>query len=153
MWEVYFFWRTVFVRSLKFVMIVDYVFAYNYICMTVTIQKYETRLEGKNKIKYSFFRSLLMDVTVLADGQEYNFISSIRTLDVIRKTCKECLPIGPDQERDSGNFVLSVCLDLYQEKMEKEVSSALNGWLVSLFNGISTLFRLFTAKSRLLEEQ
>ena len=26
-------------------------------------------------------------------------------------------------------------------------------WLVSLFNGISTLFRLFNAKSILLEEQ
>ena len=27
------------------------------------------------------------------------------------------------------------------------------GWLVSLFNGISTLFRLFNAKAILLEEQ
>ena len=28
-----------------------------------------------------------------------------------------------------------------------------NDWLVSLFNGISTLFRLFNAKAILLEEQ
>ena len=42
----------------------------------------------------------------------------------------------------------------YWERPEYwEESWRFDGWLVSLFNGISTLFRLFNAKAILLEEQ
>ena len=46
-----------------------------------------------------------------------------------------------------------ICLLCSNIKMNVEQTGFIDCWLVSLFNGISTLFRLFNAKAILLEKQ
>ena len=52
-----------------------------------------------------------MDVPVLADQQELIYISSVRTQDVVWKTCQEQWMIGMDEEKESGKFVISAQFD------------------------------------------
>ena len=56
------------------------------------------------------------------------------------------------------DFFLATILEMLIEKLGRNYTRMLCaillvGWLVSLFNGVSTLFRLFDAKAILLEEQ
>ena len=53
-----------------------------------------------------------------------------------------------------GKGIISARKKIYKRRNEVDYSMRkVFGWLVSLFNGISTLFRLFNAKAILLEEQ
>ena len=49
-----------------------------------------------------------MDVPVVADEQECIYISSVRTQDVVWKTCQEQWMIETDGDRESGKAMLSV---------------------------------------------
>ena len=57
---------------------------------------------------------------MLADKQKVKFISSVQTLDAIKRTYREQLPIRTDGKRESRESVVSVYLvvdddDLYQK--------------------------------------
>ena len=52
-----------------------------------------------------------MNVPVLADQQEVIYISSVRTQDVIWKTCRERRMIGTDGEKESWKFVSAARFD------------------------------------------
>ena len=58
-----------------------------------------------------FYGPRHIDVPVLADRQEIIYISSIGTLDVVWKTCREWWMIGTDIEEESRKSVLSARLD------------------------------------------
>ena len=75
------------------------------------------------------------------DQHEHRFSSYVRIRDVALKTCQRRWTIGKSGDRGSGISVLVVQHDDDDDD------------LVSLFNGILTLFRLFNAKAILLEEQ
>ena len=52
-----------------------------------------------------------MDSPMLADHQEQIYISSVRTQDVVWKTCRERWMIGTDREKQSEKPMLLVRLD------------------------------------------
>ena len=52
-----------------------------------------------------------MYTTVLADQQKLTFISSLHTLDAIKRTCQEWWPIRTDGKKDSRESVPSDCFD------------------------------------------
>ena len=57
------------------------------------------------------------------------------------------------EDLEVGRRVRPSILQHYWDRLEYWEESWRLDWLVSLFNGISTLFRLFNAKAILLEEQ
>ena len=60
-----------------------------------------------------FYEPLHMDMPALADQQEFIYITSVQTQDVVWKTCQEQWMIGMDGERESGRSVLAVQLDVF----------------------------------------
>ena len=65
-----------------------------------------------------------VDVPVLADLQEFIFIISTQTQDLVWKTCWEQWMIGMDGERESGRFVLSVWLDEEDDVLSLKINLA-----------------------------
>ena len=68
-----------------------------------------------------------MDIPVLADQQERMYISSLRTQNVVWKTCREQWTIGMDEERER----VCVCVSgksLLSERLDDEYLLAFNGF-------------------------
>ena len=68
--------------------------------------------EARTNSKVTFFNGHLhMDVPVLADQQELANNISLRTQDVVLKTCQKQCVIGMNSKRESGKSVLAVRFD------------------------------------------
>ena len=56
-------------------------------------------------------KTTTIDMPMLADQQEFIYISSVRTQDIVWRTCLEWWMRGTDGERESGKSMLSARLD------------------------------------------
>ena len=69
-----------------------------------------SRVNIQNEVTF-FFRPLRMDIRVLADPQEFvDYISFVRTQDIVWKTCEKRWMIGTEGESVSGKSVQLVWL-------------------------------------------
>ena len=80
-----------------------------YVCMyALLVFAGEARMNSQARFSNG---TLHMDVALLADQQELTYNCSMRTQDVVWKTCRMQWMIGRDVARESGKFVLAAQLD------------------------------------------
>ena len=103
-------------------------------------------LRTNSKVIFSD-RLLHMDPTVLANQQKLTVISSLQTLDTVKRTCQEQWLIGTDSKRESRESLLSAHLD--EDETQYQVTYLQNSYLFKNefidFNGMSTFLGLFYA--------